>query len=147
MTATVDVPSTQTIRSDLLSVAVRMVTPAASGSHLARTLASVHARYRVAIGAATVFDAPAVNPSAVWCLTRSPRACSYPTATVWLHQSPHSWSCRKLAISLCGHFAAPALSRSANQSAQPLPVLARTASDLIPAYVSFPSVGTRVSKR
>src|SRR5829696_2708011 len=119
-----DVPSVQTTRSELFSVAERMVTPAASGSHLARLLASVHARNTVATGAATVFDAPAVNPSAVWCLARSPRACSYPTATIWLHQSPHSCSCRNLAISLWGQFAAPALSRSANHSDQPLPVFA-----------------------
>ena len=45
MTATVDVPSVQTRRRDLFSVADRMVTSAASGSHLARLLASVQARY------------------------------------------------------------------------------------------------------
>src|SRR3954453_13655941 len=73
------------------------------------------------------------KPLAVWGLMRRPRACSYPTLTIWHHQSPTPClSLRCWAISWWVMSAAPALSRSVSHVDQGLPVAFSTAAEPMP---------------
>jgi hypothetical protein len=100
----------------------------ASGSQRSRSSGSSQARQTSATGTPIVFDAPTWYPSGRSCSSRSPRARSYSTVTVCAHQPGMPCSSpSRIAISACVFSAAPASSRTANHSSQPLPVFSLTA--------------------
>ncbi len=76
----------------------------------------------------------AAKPRAFWFTTRNPRACSYPTVTIWLHQLGTAYLRASItAMSLWGIFFAPARSSSLSHSSQARPVARITASLPTPA--------------
>src|SRR5258706_15174920 len=81
-------------------------------------------------------------------MSRSPRACSYPTVTIWLHQwaTPH-FLLSSSAISLWGIDLAPALSSTLSHSSQLFPVARCTASLPTPARRRFLGLAPRAGAR
>src|SRR5690242_976000 len=127
-----DVRSGQVTRIDLLARAVR-TSRLTSGSQRVRVRGSLNARYSRASGTAKVLLLLVSNPpSRRWPMARRPLIRSYPTVTVWLHQSGVLYFvCTYRAMRRCGHANAWTRSSACTQRSHVQPVLALSAASLI----------------